>query len=84
MATAQVRGTNFWVDHTEPLSVLKNLQLEMDWPLVELLEGYKFPLNRQRDTSSRLPANLKADTNLDWARAWALFLGVELHARLRA
>ena len=34
--------TGFFVDHNEPFEALQCLQVEMEWPLGELLDGHEF------------------------------------------
>lgn len=45
--------TNFFVDHTEPLAALREIQQELDWPLGDLLDGHEFLLviDRRRPRS---------------------------------
>lgn len=47
-------NTKFFVDHTEPLEALSWVREGLDWPLGELLDGYKFLIMikvRRRDRS---------------------------------
>ncbi len=45
-STGLVAGVNteFFVDHTEPLKVLKQVRRKLTWPLGDLPDGYEFLL----------------------------------------